>query len=65
MSVMSHKSISNVTGENPFREIASFSEWLREDVQTLTLAHTRKVQSVMHMHQTMQMQINEDVCIRN
>ena len=34
-------------------------------VQTLTLAHTRKVQGVMQMCQTRQMQIDEDACIRN
>jgi len=37
----------------------------RGQVQTLTLVHTRKVQGVMQMRQTRQMQINEDACIRN
>jgi len=37
----------------------------RGHVQTLTLAHTRKVQGVMQMRQTRQMQIDEDACIRN
>jgi len=38
---------------------------LRGCVQTLTLAHTRKVQGIMQMRQTRQMQINEDARIRN
>jgi len=37
----------------------------RGHVQTLTLAHTRKVQGVMQMRQTRQMQLNEDAYISN
>ena len=52
--------------ENSFRQIAGlFSMASRGHVQTLTLAYTRKVQGVMQMRQTRQMQIDEDACIRN
>jgi len=35
----------------------------REHVQTLALVHTKKVQGVMQIRQTRQMQINEDACV--
>jgi len=49
----------------PFGDCELFSMASQGHVQTLTLTHTRKVQGVMQMRQTRQIQINEDACIRN
>jgi len=49
----------------PLRDCEPFRMASQGHVQTLTLAHARKVQGVMQMRQTRQMQIDEDACIRN
>jgi len=51
--------------KTPLGDCEPFRMASQGHVQTLTLAHTRKVQGVMQMRQTRQMQIDEDACIRN
>jgi len=52
--------------DKPFREIASFLDGApRGHVETLTQRTKKGCSGVMQMRQMGQMQINEDVCIKN
>ena len=66
-SFLSKKKLSGFCDSEitPFRDRELFRMTPRGHVQALTLAHTIKVQGVMQMRQTRQMQMNEDACLRN